>query len=207
MKDNEKVEYNVRLDNVLKRVRRRDDLYEKFGNPNDIILDPQSSLEKRYGEAFLNYVEDYLELDKALEYDEVYGVDLETSLFIEYVINTVNTYNYSGSKEELKRVIDSYSDPGVLAEMEYEQKIIFETFGEEAMEVILFYCGYDSRSEEDIKEFTEVYKLVHEVANEDNTEVTKKDMVKFIEKAKVFHQIHNSAILGPYKIFTRAYFS
>lgn len=207
MKDNEKVEYNVRLDNVLKRVRRKDDLYQKFGNPNDIILDPKSSLEKRYGEAFLNYAEDYLELDMALEYDEVYGIDLETSLFIEYVINTVNTYNYTGSREELKKVIESYSDPGVLAEMEYEQKIIFENFGESAMEIIFFYCGYDPKNEEDIKSFNEVYMLVHEVANEDNTEVTKKDMVNFIEKAKVFHQIHNSEMIGPYKIFTRVYIS
>lgn len=204
---NKNTEYQMRLETVLKKARKKDELYDLFGKPSEMVISPKNNFERKYGEAFISYAEDYLELDLSLEYDEIYFNNLNNSIFLEYIINTVNTYNDTGSKKQLRRVINAYSSPKDLAAMSYEQKIMMDTAGKEVMEFVLLSCGYDPTNNEDIEEFTQIYKLVRETAGTDSHDLTKKDMIKFIEKAECFHQIHNNIMLGENYTYKKIYLS
>ena len=196
--------YQERLENVLKRVRKKDDLYDMFGNPDEIILNPKNKLEKEYGEAFISYAEDYLELDMSIEYDELTYNHIEESLYVEYIVNTINAYNMTKSEEQVKRVIEDYSDPEDLAVINYEEKIIMDTMGEDAWQVILDCCGYDPRNSDDIEEFKKAYEVVTKVADETYNDL---DIVDFINEAACFHQLHNSVMIGEYYVYKKIYFN
>ena len=186
--------------NILKYSKMINDLIETEGNERtvEILLYPKNELELEFANAYIMYIEDTINLNANALYSNVELINLEESVYINYISSIINAVSNNINIDEINKINEKTIENNceLLAKICYEMIVIIITNPEQLSECLYKKCGFNIDNQEQVIEFEKIMNDVNKQLKPQLTPKSKEDSKKFIAFVKSYHNYCTQGIIN-----------
>lgn len=153
----------------------------------NLLLNPKDEKALEDASSIIDFFEDFLDI--MLNPDDLKELDIDNSVCMKYLIDYFNMASNNMDVEEIKRNVEKYLDPKLIAQLSYEFVYIISNDPEKLFEEIVEKTNIDFEDELSLMRLKLTIAQANEYIDIKN-HIT--DPLEFAQMAKAFHEIYLS---------------
>lgn len=151
----------------------------------NLLLNPKDEKALEDASSIIDFFEDFLDI--MLNSDDLKELDIDNSVCMKYLIDYFNMVSNNMDVEEIKRNVEKYLDPKLIAQLSYEFVYIISNDPEKLFEEIVEKTNIDFEDELSLMRLKLTIAQANEYIDIKN-HIT--DPLEFAQMAKAFHEIY-----------------
>lgn len=192
----QKIEYFNKLKKYGKIV---EELSQKETNKEliNILLLPKDEKELEFANHYIMWLDDSLQIVLNALCGNLAKIDLNDSVFVDFMINNINTLQSNNSIEEMKQINKKYAGngPEFDAKLIYEMLVVLTSDLEEFAKVLYDKCGFDLDNDVQLMQLNLLSSQLKENINP--YKYDKESMERFIFFTDCFHDFYMKGLIDP----------
>lgn len=156
----------------------------------ETLLNPQNEKELEFGNYYIMYIEDLLNLSINASCENIIEINPEKSIYVEYLSIIINELRNNASVDAIKQINEKYMKNGSesLAKLLYEMLVLTITNPEGLVKSLYEKYGINMDDELEVMRLTNLIKKANEQLQPEIIPVTEQQMNDFISLVKYHHE-------------------
>lgn len=165
----------------------------------ETLLNPRNEKELEFGNYYIMYIEDSLNLSINASCKNVLEINPENSIYVEYLSSIINELRNNASVDVINKINEKYMKNGCesLAKVLYEMLVLVITNQEGLVKSLYKKCGINIDDELEAMQLSILIKKANEQLQPEIIPVTEQHINDFISLVKHHHEFCTNGIKEP----------